>query len=79
VVDAGSGGQLPQAGFMPGETAWSGKQLGANFAAEPVIALLQSGTIEALTHGSDNSLSVTRLPISGNSKIQRITWKEIFR
>ena len=79
VVDAAHGGQLPAAGFLPNETPWSGKQLGASFAAQPVIAMLASGTIEALTRGSDNSLSVTRLPLSASSKLRRITWKEILR
>ena len=79
VVDAAHGGQLPAAGFLPGEAPWSGKQLGANFAAQPVIAMLASGTVEALTHGSDNSLAVTRLPLSASSKVRRITWKEVLR
>ncbi len=43
-VDAAHGGQLPSAGFLSGETAWTGKQLGANFASQPVIAMLASGT-----------------------------------
>jgi type IV pilus assembly protein PilY1 len=79
VVDAAHGGQLQASGFQAGETPWSGKQLGASFASQPVIAMLASGMIEALTHGSDNSLAVTRLPISGSSKLRRITWKEILR
>jgi hypothetical protein len=49
------------------------------FAAQPVIALLQGGMAEALTHGSDNSLAVTRPPLSSAGKVQRITWKEVFR
>ena len=79
VVDAAHGGQLPNGGFLAGETPWSGKQLGATFAAQPVIALLASGMVEALTHGSDNSLAVTRLPLSGTSKVKRITWKDVLR
>ncbi len=79
VVDAAHGGQLPSSGFLAGETPWSGKQLGATFAAQPVIALLASGMVEALTHGSDNSLAVTRLPLSGTSKVKRITWKDVLR
>ncbi len=79
VVDVTHGGQLASAGFLPGETPWTGKELGSTFSEQPVIALLPNGTLEALTHGSDNSLSVTRLPISFSTKLKRITWKEVLR
>ena len=79
VVDAAHGGQLPNAGFVSGETPWTGKQLGASFASQPVIAMLASGMVEALTHGSDNSLAITRLPLSNVTRVKRVTWKETLR
>ncbi len=79
VVDAAHGGQMPNSGFQSGETPWSGKELGASFAAQPVIAILANGKVEALTHGSDNSLAVTPLPFSTTYRTKRISWKEILR
>jgi type IV pilus assembly protein PilY1 len=79
VVEAAHGGQVPLTGFLSSETPWSGKQLSSSFAAQPVLAMLTNGTLEALTHGSDNALNVTRLPLTTLNTVKRVTWKEIMR
>jgi len=78
-LDVANGGQLPTAGFLANETPWTGKQIASFMANQPVVALLPSGMVEALTHVDDGSLSAARIPITASNKVKAIAWKEIIR
>lgn len=79
VVQAANGGQVPSTGFASGVTPWTGLQLANAFGSQPVLTMLASGAIAALTHLSDNTLGNTPLPFPSFSKLQRVTWKEVLR
>ena len=79
-INGTNGGELPiQAFSKTGNYAFSGKSLGLNLTSRPVIVQMPDGTIDALLHNADNSISTITLPTSSKTKVKIGSWKEIIR
>ena len=78
-VDVNTGGQVAASNFAPGETKWTGKFSAQSLATRPVVIVLPNGQINSLVRSSDGGIVSSRLPLSWNRKVKKISWKEIIR
>ena len=78
-VDITTGGQVAQSNFATGELPWTGKSLAQNLSTRPVVVVLPNGQINSLVRSADGGIMSSRLPLSWNRNVKKISWKEIVR
>ena len=74
-VDMNTGGMMPS-NYFQGGLAWAGKFNGYVISSRPVIAVLPSGKVITISHGSDDSVISTELIGSANRSLRKVGWRE---